>query len=42
MTQEERHLAVNCSQRWIGPGLVFVNADRILHRGVRDETASTF
>ena len=35
MTQEERHLAVNCGQRLIGLGLVLMDADVVLHRRIR-------
>jgi hypothetical protein len=34
VVQEERRLAVDRSQRWIWPGLMLMNANVILHRGV--------
>ena len=40
MTQEERRLAVDCSQRWIGLGLVLMDADRT--RDVRAPSADIF
>jgi len=34
MVQEQCHLAMNCSKRRIGTGLVLMDADIVLHRRI--------